>query len=343
MPAIASVHYAPAVIRQRPAGTSLEVAATWLLDLTSRAAGASPARTRYLLADLVAGLVVLGASGMRRQAEHNFAQALRLSPASPRARQLARASIHSFARMAIDFLWLRTLSDAEVRAVASVTGTDHLEQALRRSRGVIFVLPHLGCWDVAAARASAANLPVTIVAEDTWAARLVAGSRLRPNVQLVSRQHSLRPLLRALGRNEAVALLSDLARPGLETVEVPFFGQPAPMPSGPARLALRTSAPLVVVASVRTAAGRYRVELQPPVSAADSETESESARQAVVADLTARLAAGFERVVLTYPDQWYPFGTIWPDTRGRSLAITPAPAALGGRQHQPGLGRSTRP
>ena len=278
-----------------------------LLDLASALVRVCPPWLRYAPADLVTTVLAWLWPGVQRRALENFAIALRADPGDARVRQLARASLRSFGRMAIDFLWLRTVSPAEVARVTAVDGVESLTAALRPGRGAILVLPHLGCWDIAAALASAAGLPITIVTEDSWAARLVAGSRRRPGVHLAPRDRSLRPLLRALGHNEAVVLLADLARSGVHTLEVPFFGHPAPMPSGPARLAVRTGAAMLVVYAVRTAPGQYRVELQPPPA-----TDGDSGTDDVVWKLTARMAAGFERAIRAYPDQWYPFSRIWP-------------------------------
>jgi len=203
--------------------------------------------------------------------------------------------------MAIDFLWVRGLSNAQVAAVTELEGEAHLWEAFDAKRGVVLVLPHLGCWDVAAARASAAGVPITVVTEASWAARLTLDSRRRPGVSIVPRDHSVRPLLRALSRGEGVVLLSDLPRPGLSTVEVPFFGDRASMPDGPARVSLRTEAPVVAVACVRTSVGRYRVVFRPPLWADGSTVQS----------LTSRVALDFERLIRDHLDQWYPFGHIW--------------------------------
>jgi lauroyl/myristoyl acyltransferase len=156
---------------------------------------------------------------------------------------------------------------------------------------------------VAAARASAAGLPITIVTEDSWAARLASASRNRPGISLAPLDRSPRVLFRALQRNEGVVLLSDLARGGVQTVTVPFFGSDAPLPSGPARLSMHTEAPIAAVTCVRTFPFRYRVEFHPAIWPC---TES-------VQDLTAQIAGEFEALIRKYPDQWYPVGRIWSD------------------------------
>jgi KDO2-lipid IV(A) lauroyltransferase len=91
-------------------------------------------------------------------------------------------------------------------------------------------------------------------------------------------------------------------------VTVPFFGRLAPLPSGPARLSTRTGAPIVAVACIRTAVCKYRVELCPPIWP-DAFDDNAGRR---VEEITAAIARDFEQFIRRYPDQWYPFGYIWP-------------------------------
>jgi KDO2-lipid IV(A) lauroyltransferase len=273
------------------------------LDTASAAVRAIPLEHRYLVAEAIAAVVPSFAPKLFSRTSTNFSRAFEIDART--GQRLARASIRNFGRMAIDFLWVRTLSNPQVEAVTEVPDQQPLSESLRAGRGVILVLPHLGCWDVAAARASVVGLPISIVTEATWAARFASASRGRPGVVLVPRDRSPRVLLRALHRNEGVVLLSDLVRPGVQTVCVPFFGEQAPLPSGPARLSARTGAPIVAVGCVRSGICRYRVEFRPPIWPSGESPES----------LTNRIAADFEALIRKYPDQWYPFGHIWTSLR----------------------------
>ncbi|MBV9580176.1 MAG: lysophospholipid acyltransferase family protein, partial [Chloroflexi bacterium] len=120
------------------------------------------------------------------------------------------------------------------------------------------------------------------------------------------RSRSVRVLLEALQHNEGVVLLSDLARPDLQTVEIPFFDRLARLPSGLARLALKTGASIVAVACVRTLVCHYRAEFRPALRPV-----APGSRDAAVATLTTRIAAEFEALIQASPGQWYAFGQIW--------------------------------
>ncbi len=82
-------------------------------------------------------------------------------------------------------------------------------------------------------------------------------SRSRVGVNIVPIRNARRTLLAAIRRGESVGLVADRDLAG-SGILVPFFGHPAPIPAGPAILALETGAPMWVAAAMRTKDGRYR-------------------------------------------------------------------------------------
>ena len=288
--------------------------ASVLMDLFSDAVRHLPPRGRYLPADAITVPLAFLWSRRRRVTEQNFAIVLGVSPADPRVRTLARRSMQNFGRMAVDFLVVRTMTARDVRAWGTPVGEPYLADAQRDHRGIILVFPHAGSWDVAAAYAQAYGLRLNVVTESNFLTELVARSRMGHGVKLVPREGSLRALFRALARDECVVLLGDIAPEGVETAQVPFFGRPAPFPLGPARLAQRTRAPILVISCVRMPDYTYRLEAQPPLRA-----DPTKPADVAVLDLTAAIAAGFERLIAAWPEQWYPFHPVWPSAVSHQL------------------------
>lgn len=280
--------------------------ASRLMNGVSRGLRVLPGSSRYLPADCITLPVSYMLIGKIRIARQNFATALGLDVADPKVHQLARASIRNYGRMAIDFLAARTASGEELRARQTTIGYEHYADALSDQHGVIFALPHLGSWDVAAVIAEIYGCKLTIVTESDWATELVAGARIGHGVTLVPRDGSLRVLFRALARKEVVVLLADVANEGVPTIGVPFFGRPAPFPVGPARLAVRTRAPILVLYCVRLPDNTYLMEALPPLRPDPEMSEEEN-----VAALTAAMAAGFARIIAAHPEHWYPFHPMW--------------------------------
>lgn len=296
-------------VRTRARRWSL-ASARLLLDGVSEGIHRLPIASRYAISDGVVWTLGPLLGRPRRNARLNLLRVV----GPERAAAIAQSSLRNYGRMAMDFLASRMMQPKEVLALTDVVGEERFQAAMARGRGVIFALPHAGSWDVAAAFAQAYGCQLTIVTESDWAAELVAGSRRSKGVTLAPRNQSLRALFRALARQECVVLLSDIAPAGVQTVEAPFFGAPAPFPLGPARLALATGAPLMVIQCVRLPDGRYRLEAQEPLCPPAGRSR-ESEAEAVA--MTAAMAAGFERIVRADPEQWYPYHPVWPTSAER--------------------------
>ena len=288
--------------------SGLFTAASALMELASKGILGLPSSVRYGLSDALTTPAAPFFLGRRPAVARNYATVLGSSATASRARRLARASVCNYGRMAMDFLAVRVMSDKEILSWARPRHLEHFEAALGDGRGIILALPHLGSWDVAAAFAQVYGCELTVITEDTWAARLVAGSRDGHRVTLVPRSGSLRPVFRALSARGCVAMLCDVTPPGVPTVSVPFFGHQAPFPVGPARLAHHAGAPILVVGSVRQPDHSYVLELLPPIRA----NRSLPPEQAILA-ATAAMATGFEQLIAAYPEQWYPFRPVWSD------------------------------
>ncbi len=181
------------------------------------------------------------------------------------SRGLALASALEAGRMAgeLPFVWLRAGAQAAVRRV-EVHGREHVEQAWREGRGVLYLTPHLGCFEVSA-QVAALWGPITVLyrpPHKSWLAAL-APARLRDNLRTApATAAGMRPLLRALRNGEAVGLLPDQAPSAGEGVWAPFFGRDAYTMTLPARLAQLTGARIVFAFAERLPRGRgYRLRL----------------------------------------------------------------------------------
>ena len=178
---------------------------------------------------------------------------------------LALASALEAGRMVgeLPYVWLRGGARAAVRRV-EVHGREHVEQAWREGRGVLYLTPHLGCFEVSA-QVAALWGPITVLyrpPHKSWLAAL-APARLRDNLRTApATAAGMRPLLRALRNREAVGLLPDQAPSAGEGVWAPFFGRDAYTMTLPARLAQLTGARIVFAFAERLPRGRgYRLRL----------------------------------------------------------------------------------
>ena len=146
-----------------------------------------------------------------------------------------------------------------------------IDAAYAAGRGIVFLTPHLGCFEVTvqtvAARYAERFGPITILyrpARQPVLERLLMQARQRQGqVQaLVATPASVRALLKALRAGQAVGLLPDQVPPQGQGLWAPFFGKPAYTMTLAARLAQQTGAAIVLAWGERLPHGAgYRLHL----------------------------------------------------------------------------------
>lgn len=143
-----------------------------------------------------------------------------------------------------------------------------VEAALAAGRGIVFLTPHLGCFEIAARGYAARFGPITVLyrpARKAWLRELVATARVRENLAAApTTLAGVKQMLKALQAGQAVGLLPDQVPPQGLGVWAPFFGQPAYTMTLSARLAQQTGAALLLAWGERLSWGRgYRIHLRP--------------------------------------------------------------------------------
>lgn len=113
-------------------------------------------------------------------------------------------------------------------------GAAHIEAALRHGQGMLFLTPHMGCFEVTAqayAERFGHAKPMTVLFRPPRKAGLsdvLSAARSRPGMASApATLRGVRQLIEALRRGEAVGLLPDQVPPEGMGVWAPFFGRPA--------------------------------------------------------------------------------------------------------------------
>ena len=187
-----------------------------------------------------------------------------------------RAGVAHAGRMVAELprLWL-----GAVPPPCRLVNGDCVERAYAAGRGIVFLTPHLGCFELsvqgAAARWSAQHGPITILyrpAKQPWLAQMMLSARNRSGIEAVPTTLSgVRQMIKALRKGQAVGLLPDQVPPDGQGQWAPFFGQPAYTMTLAARLALQTGATVVLARCERLSWGRgfdlYFEDLPSPLPA----------------------------------------------------------------------------
>ena len=174
-----------------------------------------------------------------------------------------RAAVAHAGRMAAELprLWLGAAPPCRI------VGEEHLLQARASGRGIVFLTPHLGGFEMSgqavALRWGAAHGPITVLyrpARQPWLARVMETARNRPGMQAVpTTLAGVRQMIKALRRGEAVGLLPDQVPPEGQGLWTPFFGRDAYTMTLAVRLAQQTGAKVLLARCERLSWGRvYR-------------------------------------------------------------------------------------
>ncbi len=226
---------------------------------------------------------------------------------------VARASesvMKSYGRYFAEALWVRAQRVPGILEKTSVEGLDMVLAAKDEGNGMVFSVPHVGNWEVAAPVAVREGIPVVAVAENLPNKRITdwfTSMRNDFGIEIVlatGRIEVMRQLEAAIADNKAVALLSDRDLNG-KGVEVEFFGEKTTLPAGPAALAVKTGAPLFPVAVYFDGDG-HRVVVRPAIEV------PEGKRSDRVKKMTQSMAAELEFLIREAPDQWHLVVPNWP-------------------------------
>ncbi|UIN21025.1 lysophospholipid acyltransferase family protein [Herbaspirillum frisingense] len=157
----------------------------------------------------------------------------------------------------LPFIWCA--SPRRVLRTARLRNWDLVEQALAAKSGVIFLTPHLGCFEISA-QVVAHQTSLSVLYRPPRKAALkplIEGARARANLHLApANLAGVRILLKALKNGQAIGLLPDQVPQNGEGVWADFFGKPAYTMTLPAKLQQMSGAPLLLVYAERLSWGR---------------------------------------------------------------------------------------
>ena len=162
-------------------------------------------------------------------------------------------------------------------------GAERIEAAYAAGRGIVYLTPHMGCFEItaqgAATRFGATRGPITVLyrpARQAALAQVLATARQREGLETApTTLTGVRQMIRALRAGQAVGLLPDQVPPEGQGLWSPFFGQPAYTMTLAARLVQQTGAtPLLAWGERLPRARGYCIHVQPFAEPLSNELET---------------------------------------------------------------------
>lgn len=237
-----------------------------MLNLLFRLVAALPLRTVHALGGFLGRVVYWLSPTYRRRLDENLERAGYADDAT------RREAIAGAGRQGLETPWIWKRPRADLIARTTVADMELVDEVLGDGRPVMFLPPHLGCFEVtaqfyAAFRPEAKTRPMTVLY------RIPRKSILRPIVETgraadglrlaPAEMRGVRMLMKAMKDRQVVGILPDQVPSRGEGVWAPFFGRWAYTMTLPARLARQFDAIVLFVYGERLPGGAgYRIHLR---------------------------------------------------------------------------------
>jgi len=231
--------------------------------------------------------------------------------------KLEEIAAESYRQIAMSFMELLIAPKLQNK-IKHILELDHLSlirQLLLQGKGLVMISGHLGSWELqGAAAASALSTPLTVAAvqqSNPYINRFITRRRNDMGMQVAGTKEAMKHLLRALKKNkQAIGLVAD-QNAGMNAVFVDFFGKIAATQPGPAKLALKFGAPMVIGAAIRTGPAQFKM-LSRQVEIKETDT---------VKTLTQRHVKILEGFIRQYPEQYFWLHRRWKTRPSEGLKI----------------------
>jgi lauroyl/myristoyl acyltransferase len=267
-----------------------------------------PPQLGYWLVDRVGELMYLFNRKAREAVFDNLRHVLGPTTDEARIAAVARQVLRNQLRNYFDLLRVPALSREQIDSLVDAPVAEVADEGLASGRGLVVVSLHFGNIDVVMQWLALHGYKAVLVIEHLKPEKLhryVRKLRGTQGLRLVETDGAIKAIYRALQANEIVLLAADRDVTGSGR-RVEFFGAPAHLPDGYARLAQRTGARLVVAFSRRCLDNTFKAEawLAPEFPT----TGDRQADEQTIMDYVLRRV---EQQIRTYPEQWVMFQRIW--------------------------------
>jgi KDO2-lipid IV(A) lauroyltransferase len=223
---------------------------------------------------------------------------------------------YSFCDLAVSYCYVPQASHAQLRSmlVDADRGAQKIDECLAAGNGLIVWTAHMGNPEFASRLLEMHGRPVNVarVVEDKPAEKMLRDLMASERLRIVDMREGTRAtleLLRALRRNEIVAIQGDRVYQPRYNTEVPFFSAPAAFPLGPFLLSQVSGAPVLPGFVIRQGWLRYRVLMGDAIQPMLCGDRDANQRQAL-----GKAVRFLETTLPFHYDQWLNFFDFWART-----------------------------
>lgn len=254
----------------------------------------------------------------REIARQNLLTAFGDGLSEPARQDLVKRCFQGIGRHFFEAVYLFRYGADRIQKYVRFSGIEHYREAKARGKGVAFLTGHFGCWELMVIAFGYFFDPTHVVVKPLDfppAERLARKLREVGSNRIVSKERSMRRMIRLLREGQNLGILLDQNIDWKDGVFVDFFGRRACTNKGLALLVLSTGAPVVPGFMIYEGQGRYRLEMQPALpwlTFGDRTKEIE--------ENTAQYNRAIEAMARRYPDHYF-----WVHQRWKTRPYQPWP------------------
>jgi KDO2-lipid IV(A) lauroyltransferase len=217
-------------------------------------------------------------------------------------RKMSLQSYESIAVTLFEFMLFPSMSPDDLHERVNIVNPEVMQNEIRKGKGLLFLTAHHGSWELfaqaAGVAASTDGRLLMKVQSNAYIAAEVNRWRTHFGLKTTPTSTGVREIVSILQKGGWVVIAADQSA-SKESIPVPFFGRLVPTFQGPAALALKTGASIVLGVAERAKDDTYRVEFERiPHEDLDRDTGD------AIRKLTERHVRATERHIRRAPGQW---------------------------------------
>jgi len=217
-------------------------------------------------------------------------------------KKIAFGSYKSFAITLIEILCLPSINRNDIASSVICTKNDFIKEKYNEGNGIIVLSAHFGNWEyIAISVAIQLGIPFSVIVKplrNPFITEWMNKVRTKWNNEVVPTGVSIRRTYQALKEKKIVAMVAD-QRASADSIKIEFFSRKVSVFTGPAALALKTGAPVIIGIPVRQ--NDYSYITEPVEISTDNLPDDESEK---IIEISKRYMAYLENVIRKYPQQW---------------------------------------
>lgn len=296
----------------------IESAIYYLIKIVSFVLGLLPSDFALWIGRMIGKFgYYLGLKG-KQVAYNNLRIAFCATKTDKQIRRMLKDCYEHYGQNVVELARLPLTGKTGYQKIVRLEGKEHIDQAIARGKGVIFLAIHSGNWELSSLVGSMVGYPYSLIAHvqrrTPLLSKLLMSYRVAAGAKIITTGGGVREIIRRLKANEIVTLVVDQGGKDGQLIE--FFGRQASMSTGAIRLALKYGASICLVDISRHADGQHRLVVDEPLELERSGNEADD-----VSVNLAKIVKRFEAKISQHPQEYLWFYKIWKYSNNINVLI----------------------